>query len=476
MTGGMIGWTRVLRGVLAVASLVLVAGCAITPKAGPSCGFVRYPLMTKTPTSTRDLLPDVDAVSRAVASQPGDRSPLGLELDRALGGTRGVPFEGRPIDDSMLFLSGGSQHGAFGAGYLAEWAANRKDGLPKFAVVTGVSTGSILSTFAFVNRTDVPLAEYSIPDESVLLRRLVGFRNGSPTIWGYVQMVRKGAIADLGPLRERLSTVLTDDVLTKVAEGAQEGRLLVIGVVDVDTGQAYALDMTRMALRWQAARKRSTEGDGIGDDAGRLKACYVEAVVASSSAPMAALPVMIDNRMYIDGGARFGAFSDEVGAALDNRRRTLATAKAPRIYLLVNGYQMTPSKCGRADPAFCIPPGSSGADPTDYGHPHGKWQFLALALRSESILSNQVYRFSAESVAYQAKIRGADITYAQLGEDALGFEYHEPGESGKTTCAGAQAKDRKALDPVQFFPRYMRCIIAYGRSKAAEAGFEGYLP
>lgn len=45
----------------------------------------------------------------------------------------------------MLFLSGGSQNGAYGAGYLAQWSRIRsdmgKDGLPRFRMVTGISRG-----------------------------------------------------------------------------------------------------------------------------------------------------------------------------------------------------------------------------------------------------------------------------------------------------------------------------------------------
>src|SRR5262245_59337938 len=47
---------------------------------------------------------------------------------------------------SYLALSGGGSAGAFGAGLLNGWTA--KGDRPKFKVVTGVSTGALLSTFA----------------------------------------------------------------------------------------------------------------------------------------------------------------------------------------------------------------------------------------------------------------------------------------------------------------------------------------
>ncbi|MFN0137851.1 MAG: patatin-like phospholipase family protein, partial [Phycisphaerae bacterium] len=49
---------------------------------------------------------------------------------------------------NVLSLSGGGANGAFGAGLLCGWteAGTR----PKFMLVTGISTGALLSTFAFL--------------------------------------------------------------------------------------------------------------------------------------------------------------------------------------------------------------------------------------------------------------------------------------------------------------------------------------
>ena len=49
---------------------------------------------------------------------------------------------------NLLQLSGGGQNGAFGAGFLKGW---RKSGTrPEFDMVTGVSTGALLATHAFL--------------------------------------------------------------------------------------------------------------------------------------------------------------------------------------------------------------------------------------------------------------------------------------------------------------------------------------
>ncbi|HEX5631787.1 MAG TPA: patatin-like phospholipase family protein, partial [Gemmatimonadales bacterium] len=50
----------------------------------------------------------------------------------------------------LLFLSGGGQHGAYGAGFLRGWRARTTEPMPRFDLVTGVSTGSLQAPFAFV--------------------------------------------------------------------------------------------------------------------------------------------------------------------------------------------------------------------------------------------------------------------------------------------------------------------------------------
>ena len=51
---------------------------------------------------------------------------------------------------NYLALSGGGSAGAFGAGLLNGWTA--KGDRPKFKVVTGVSTGALISSLAFLGR------------------------------------------------------------------------------------------------------------------------------------------------------------------------------------------------------------------------------------------------------------------------------------------------------------------------------------
>ncbi|MDB5679148.1 patatin-like phospholipase family protein [Sphingomonas bacterium] len=468
---------------------------------------------TLTPTSD-DTQFELDTVESPqagkVQTDPTEDSALTNAFRTTNWVKRPESTEDRAPDDAALFLSGGSLHGAFGAGYLDAWKERRKN-LPNFAVVTGVSTGAILSTFAFVDRPDLPARLYAISAESRLLKAIVPFKNGKPTKLGYVKMLIKGAAADLTALRDRLDEALNDDpdgtvppgqrtypILRMVAAGASNGRVLRVGVVDVDTGQAVALDLGKMALKWQEARDSKDPGEA--GTAAFYKDCYIAAVVASSSAPIAAKPVFIDNRMYEDGGARFGAFADEINPLVNKG------SNGTQIYMIFNGFQTTASKCGRLDPLNC--PGKGGSEPPDPFGPlpvpgpsasseqvarwkadmatwtaatakwrsaHSPWQFLDLAMRSEDVLTNQVYRFSAASIkSLEEKNNLPTAWYVKIGADALRFV---PPDSVSPTddngCGAVKEAEKERLHPIQFYPAYMKCVIEYGRWVAREDTNDG---
>lgn len=428
----------------------LLASCAIKPQHAISqlCAFQRYDLTVPNPTGVGDA-EDGRLTFKSIMSQKVFGRPHG---------------DAATPSGSMLFLSGGSLNGAFGAGFLAGWK-KRSGNLPEFTVVTGVSTGAILSTFAFIDEPERAVQGYTIESESDLLKPFGRVKNGNPTASSYLALVRRGAVADLAPTRERLRSFIDDATLRKVANGEAAGRKLLIGVVDVDTGQAVVLDLTEMAKQYVDAP----------DEATRMvkRNCYAEGILASSSVPLSALPVFIDNRMYVDGGARFGMFSDVIDeqvAGLPDANSLTDPATKPVIYLLINGDQEIGKRCGKADPANC--PG--GDDPTgNITGAHAKWSFPELALRSEKILTNQVYRFSAERIQHEAdakkirfrrpiKIETAgmlDHPFPRVSEDS------DTPAPGSKTCSEWRALDRAQGDPLQFYPNYMRCLIDYGGSR-----------
>ena len=425
------------RAVVAVL-LLLLGGCVRPqPLPHPGCALTAYPL--RVDGARLAAAPDFESIIRASMSAPARAGALAGE---------------RP---SVLVLSGGSQHGAFGAGFFAGLPA-----IPEFKLVTGVSTGALQSTFLFLanqpvptdrvypayfrmapgtphsNAGDVALA-YSIAHESDLLHVGRG---------GQVGGVIRGSIGDFAPLRAVLAGLLSPDTLREVGRAyrpdPREGRRLLVGVVDANDGAGYAIDLTELAARFAAGRQ----------DYAATRACYVDALIASSSVPIAVPPVTLETQgaggatrhMYIDGGARFGVFWSQLGAIL-------AGGLAPEATLIVNG-----SLYGR--------PWLDGN-----GAPRTSWSALTLGFRAVDILENQVYRFSVENVNQVAAGAGR-VRMAFISGDGLPPSWGDPDThpyQGKT-CAEWTAEDDRLEKPTEFHPRYMRCLVDYGHARgAAEA-------
>lgn len=453
----------------AMALGAMLAGCSINQKAplttaGNMCNFV-----------THELTVDIPSSGEAVS---GPLSPFAQVIESSLAAhdNRAAPGTGA----TMLFLSGGSQNGAYGAGILSGWGGDGD--LPDLQVVTGISTGAILATFAFVDKGDFAAEGYTIDSESQLLDVYSKPQGGKPDIDNYLDLLNKGAFADLDPLKSRIEAYLTQNyevadstgaivsttALAQVASRHAEGRRLYVGAVDADTGHGVAFDMGEMASRYVA--------DAQGQ-AARWLDCYTDAIIASSSTPMAAPPVFIDNTMYIDGGIRFGLFGDAVIEAFKARKQAAESDSTaplpPRVYAVIDGtLELPPNVCPKESPADC-----SGDPPTWTGAgQHKDWNILGLALRSERLLVNQVYRFSAASVEAEACEDAGCFNFLRIEPDVAQFGIALPaplnaGNTGKLTCAQWQALDIARDNPIQFHKRYMRCLIAYGQGKVAAAGW-----
>lgn len=425
----------VRRAAVLIGGCMLLAGCAIKPPVigatlnPPNCALV-----------TTMMVPRDEAHPENVAN-----SELVKDMKAAFR-TAG------PDGAKMLILSGGSEHGAYGAGFLNGWAEARGGTLPDFQVVTGVSTGALQSSAAFIGHPGTLLkGGYEIDGERDLLTPYSGVTGGADRSKLNVAraLIGHGALANLAPARVRLLAILhgaasshgTETVLEAVARKAQTGAKLYVGLVDLDSGQAVAVDMSELALRWLRA-------DGAKRDL--LAGCYADAIIASSSAPMAAPPVFIDGHMYVDGGLRFGLFADEAVEAVTPVIAVgpdqLPVAR-PRAYAIVNAELASSPRC--AGPS-CFPGGR-----------HRAWSFDEVALASEDILANQIYRLSKERL----EMRINAIT-TQIPSDAVMSARPYPTWNGETCQYWRDADDRD-YRPVQFHKRYMRCVIGVGRADYA---------
>lgn len=202
----------------------------------------------------------------------------------------------------VLVLSAGGQLGAYGAGFLQGWG-ERSDLSPNRAdidMITGVSTGAMMATYVYLGSSSDPAVRTQY---DTLLRALyttlrdedvVRKREGIEFLWA-------NSIYDTAPLRERVTSLITDELLDALVEEADRShRLLFVGAVDADSGRFDYFDLVAMARDTANPERRS---------------CYAAAILASAAIPGAFSPVFINDRMYIDGGARRYAFFLEQAAA-----------------------------------------------------------------------------------------------------------------------------------------------------------------
>lgn len=435
---------------------LLVGGCAISP--GPEVG--------SSPALPFCDIPRTVLTVDAGDGQPLVRSPFSNELQQLYSAPQTSALLGPPVSDSMLILSGGSQHGAFGAGVLSEWAAKRPGGLPRFRVVTAVSTGAIMATHAFLNRTEPILSSYRIEREDKILHPYVGSAE-NPGISDGIAIARNGALGNLAPMRALLDQAITNQMILDVAaEGKDSGRGLFFGAVDVDTGQAVIFNMTKLA--WKFKEQVSQRP--------RLRDCYLDAIVASSSVPLAAPPTFIDNRMYIDGGARFGVLSDEIADAatslvVPERAGSLSAAseedRYPFVYVVINGDLSLTGQCGKVDSTKC----TNGSDPGTMDGAHKDWKITSLASRSVDILIDQIYRFSNSRVQDRAKLGGFTVRMLRIHPDVMKFSTaidHLGSDTKSRSCEDWRAEDQRLDQPIEFHPRYMHCLTYYGAKRVNE--------
>lgn len=372
-------------------------------------------------------------------------------------------FENETTPRPLLFLSGGSLNGAFGAGVLEGWAYKRGGNLPDFSVVTGVSTGALLSLAAFANTPAAAREGYEIDHESEAINLLINYNGRSLTAANYLEALEAGGISDLGPLKQSVRLILHDpryNMLDRIIERARTGRKLYTGVVDLDTGEAVALDMSEMALRIGQYP--------IGSQArGHYTDCFIRAVAASSSVPMAARPITIDNRLYIDGGARFLIFTDKIGPIIQPQPvRTGDPNYQPeplpkrQIYMVINGRQKITPECQKVDPQQC----SEGYDMWTETGEREDWNLVELALRSIDILKTQVKEFSAQAV----NIRAEQDPNSHLNPIKINEEDGEHVfvyEGVARTCNEWRKIDKQVDGSLQFHKRYMRCMIDLGKRR-----------
>ncbi|MBO9713654.1 patatin-like phospholipase family protein [Sphingomonas sp.] len=450
----------------------LLAGCVQDrPRPIAGCNYRAIPMTV--PVARPDGTPGLQAGAPGAlgAGQEAPSDAFTAQIQTQMAQRHAIrDVEPGADHDQFLVLSGGGEHGAFGAGFF--WGMDK---VPTYDIVTGVSTGSLQSTLMFLANSPVPadrtdyrwvdgrLASqapgephqfpirpgtsnlgdlalaYSIGSESDLMTRKLG---------GPAGIVFKGSAAGFGPLKARLKALLTLQTLDEVGrQRDEEGRGLYVGVVNLDDGYGYAIDMTELGSRIRATRDMPEKL--------RLQDCYVEALLASSSVPPGVPPITLETdhgtSMYMDGGARFGVFLQQLLPAIGH-----AATKDARVTVIANN---------------SLESGPWEAD----GKPALKWSAATFGLRAVDLLEGQVYRFSvndAEGFGIKlGQMRMAYISNANLPGGEVPDDHRFEGN----TCGAWRAIDAKAK-PLQFHPNYMACLADYGRSRGVTQAWNRAVP
>ena len=139
------------------------------------------------------------------------------------------------VDYNVLVLSGGGSRGAFGAGLISGW--NTRGDMPKFDIITGISTGAIMAPFIFLGDRELEKMNYFYTEKTtdeVFTNEWDRFFNG-------------GYIMNAEPLKKLFRKTYNEEFLAKVAAEHKKGRRLYVGTTNIDTGQLIVWDMGAIA-------------------------------------------------------------------------------------------------------------------------------------------------------------------------------------------------------------------------------------
>jgi predicted acylesterase/phospholipase RssA len=395
---------RVIVMLMAAAAVIALSGCAINRPMDQRAASCALPI-----TQIGVALPGSSAPMRSAMSNIAD-SKAGVRRIRS------------------LVLSGGGQHGSFGSGFLK--GMQDAGQLPRYDIVTGVSTGALQATFAFLGQDTAPAdrvlsaaddfaPEAASPTRTNIDDTVSGYTiSRQETLYidkGTTGIVRRAAKGSLAPLGARLSKMITPQTLRAVAAAGADNRKLYVAMLNYDTANEDVVDMTALAARFD------------GTNFAAIQYCYNQVLLASSSEPIGAPPVSIDGKLYFDGALRYAVFLKDI---LDNSAALSGGGSLSFETDIIVNDDLT------VDPE---PPTKT------------KLNILDIAGRARLIVVDQIYLFSI-----------SDIIAARLPNHRIRFAAIRPAEK----IAAAPAKGA-TFDPV-----YMKRMIALGKDRGGRGDWQ----
>jgi hypothetical protein len=135
----------------------------------------------------------------------------------------------------VLLLSGGGQHGAWGVGFLRGWQAREQDAMPRFDLVSGVSTGALQAPFALLG---TPAAL----DTIAALYRAAADRI-APTFDWWFWLRRTGGVVNTARYERSLQATVSPALREALRPEFDAGRQLLTATTDLDLGIGRVWDL-----------------------------------------------------------------------------------------------------------------------------------------------------------------------------------------------------------------------------------------
>jgi hypothetical protein len=444
------------RTMLLTAMAMMVAGCSVNRTSLPlvACHIDATPVLVR--------VPGLEEGEFSSPLAPDALSPYEQQLAQDLAASYELrnfsepQVGGAAPELTQLILSGGGQWGSFGTGFMRGWVRRTGDRLPKFDSVTGVSTGALQSTFAFLGTGTPPAAGRQFPASEDFKpnwehdpERVYDVDDLKAGYWiqnqdtlyryrGASGIIRRATAGDLSPLERRMKRLISFETLQAVQREGRNHRSLRVAVVDWDSGRAMAVDMVKLANQLNPDRSNFEA----------IQQCYVGVLLAASSETLAMPPVRMGpdkdhDTLYYDAGIRFGVFASQ---GLNAAREALKTHPGVRstLYVIANNeLRVAPS--------------------TD--KERQKWTALDLAGRGRQILVNQVYLMSIERIFAAAAQPSANAT--------VRFAYVRP--DNVATCLArpeVQAERETSGKDQHFYPLFMHCLMDVGFERGLHANWD----
>jgi len=283
------------------------------------------------------------------ASDAAYRATIDSAIDRLA--ARAIARGDRTLD--LLLLSGGGQNGAYGAGFLRGWHERADHPMPRFDLVTGISTGAIQAPFAVLGTT---AALDTL--RGLYLAAAEGF---APTFDWLFWLRRTGGLVDATRFHRTIRHEFNPAMAAALREEFAGGRQLLMLTTDQDLGVGHVWDiahelstgsMTGNATgRTPGVATSITTGNTAGTITGSATSSSASAadsaaldrvrsiVLASSAIPAIFPPIVLDGHVHTDGGSTSNLltlFTETDWRALADRLRARGLSLGTRDTLYVH--------------------------------------------------------------------------------------------------------------------------------------------